>query len=164
MLSGSIPRYFDELFQNRPSAPMTSNGELGAIMEVTIYFPVVFIVRILRSKDGVAKGTSKVFYMELFIEGCYVRPTQGSPTSGAKQIDATEIICFAESILQSCLGLFDGKEFRGDSEIAFLLINRERINDGGRGGEYVTSKTVEMEFFTHRSNEFIGDWLPAFGA
>jgi hypothetical protein len=122
MLCRPIPRDFDELFENRALTPMTSNGELRAIMEMTVHFSLVFIVRILRSKHSVAKRTRKVFDMVLFIERSDVRPPQGRSTGGAEEIDATKVVCFAERVFQTCLGFLDGKEFRGDADVAFLRL------------------------------------------
>jgi hypothetical protein len=94
MLCRPIPRNFDELFENRAFTPMTSNGELRAIVEMTVYFSLVFIVGILGSKHGVAKRTRKMFDMVLFIEGSDVRPPERGSTCGAKEIDATKVVGF----------------------------------------------------------------------
>jgi hypothetical protein len=101
---------------------MASNGELRAIVEMTVYFPLVFIVGILGSKDGVAKRTRKVFDMVLFIEGSDVRPPERGTTGSAQEIDAAKVVCFAERVFQTCLGFFDGEEFRGDADVAFLRL------------------------------------------
>lgn len=51
MLILSIAEDFDELFENRSVTPMTSLSKLGRIMEVTIDLALVFVIRILGSKD-----------------------------------------------------------------------------------------------------------------
>lgn len=115
---------------------MTSNGELRAIMEMTVYFPLVFIVGILGSKYGVAKRTREVFDMVLFIEGSDVRSPERGTTGGAQEIDSTKVVCFAERVFQTCLGFLDGEEFGGDADVAFLRLAEINL------GWYVTSKTV----------------------
>jgi hypothetical protein len=127
MLCRTIPRDFDELFENRAFTPMTSNGELRAIVEMTVYIPLVFIVGILGSKHGVAKRTSKVFDMVLFIEGSDVRSAERRSTGRAEEIDATKVVCFAERVFQTCLGFLDGKEFRGDADVAFLRLAEIKV-------------------------------------
>ena len=70
-------------------------------------------------------------YMVLFIERCYVRPTEGSATCGAQEIDATEIIGFAEGVFRSCIRFLDGEEFLGDRDVAFLHTHQSRIKASG---------------------------------
>jgi hypothetical protein len=61
MLSSPVSRNLDELFQYRSSTPMTSYGELRAVVEMTVYMSIMFIVTILWSEDGVAKRTREMF-------------------------------------------------------------------------------------------------------
>ena len=110
---------------------MTSNGELCAIVEMAVDFAIMLIIRILWAKDGVAKGTCKMFYMVLFIERCYVRSTEGSATCFAQEIDTTEIIGFAECVFQSCIRFLDREEFLGDRDVAFLHTHQLRGKASG---------------------------------
>jgi len=61
-----------------------------------------------------------MFYMVLFRESCYIRPAEGGATSLAQEVDATEIIGFAERVFQSCIRFLDREEFLGDRDVAFL--------------------------------------------
>ena len=130
VLCRPISRNFDELFEDRAFTPMTSDGELRAIMEMTVDFPLVFIVRVLGSKHGVAKRTRKVFDMVFFIEGRDVGPAKRRSTSRAKEIDTTKVVRFAERVFETRVGFFDGEEFRGDADVTFLPLTEVRVGDG----------------------------------
>jgi hypothetical protein len=54
VLSASISGYFNELFKDGLSTPVTSHSKARRVVEVTIYFTVMFVVTVFRTKYGVA--------------------------------------------------------------------------------------------------------------
>lgn len=51
MLILTIAEYFNELLKNCSVASMTPLGELGRVMEVTIDFALVLVIRILSTEN-----------------------------------------------------------------------------------------------------------------
>jgi hypothetical protein len=94
MLSSPISRNLDELFQYGSATAMTSYGELRAVVEMTVYLSIMFIVTILWSEYGVAERARKMFDVIFLIESSDVGSPQCSSTRGAQQIESSKIVGF----------------------------------------------------------------------
>ena len=68
-----IPENLDELLQDRSLTAIASLGVLGRIMIMTVHLAFMFIVAVLRPKDGRADGACKMLDVILAIQGRYVR-------------------------------------------------------------------------------------------
>lgn len=58
----------DKLLEDRGPASCTLDSVVDRVMIVAVDLPIVFIVRILGSKDGCADGASKVFDVILVVQ------------------------------------------------------------------------------------------------
>jgi hypothetical protein len=56
-----------ELLENRTVAAGALGCEAGRIMKMTVYVPIMLIIRVLWSEQGGTEGTCKVFHMEFLV-------------------------------------------------------------------------------------------------
>ena len=71
---------------------MTSYGELRAVVEMTVYLPIMFIVTILRSEYGVAERTGEMFDVVFLVESSDVGSPQRGSTRSAQQIESSKVV------------------------------------------------------------------------
>lgn len=64
-----IPVNLNKLFQDSCSTTSTFHGKPSGVMKMTVNLPGVFVVTILRTKDGRANRASKMFDVKLHVKG-----------------------------------------------------------------------------------------------
>ena len=62
-----VPIYFNELLEDSAVATSALRSEASRVVVVTVDVAFVFIVRVLRAKEGRAYGACEVVYMELLV-------------------------------------------------------------------------------------------------
>jgi hypothetical protein len=88
-------------------------------MVVAVHAPLVLVVAVRSAKHGGAHGACEVLDMVFPIERCDVGATKGLPALEAKQVEPSEVICFAQWVLAGWL-LGDGEKFGSDNLAAVL--------------------------------------------
>ena len=59
---------------------VTPLGKLGGIMEMAVDLALMFVIGILRTKNGRTHGTGEMFDVIFAIQGCDVGAAQGTTT------------------------------------------------------------------------------------
>lgn len=99
----------DKLLENGGPASSTLYSIVDRVVIVTVDLAIVFVIRVLGSKDGWADGACKVLNVILVVEGGDVAPTQGLATGLAHEIETPKVVAFAEGVLGT-IGLGERKE------------------------------------------------------
>lgn len=116
----AISEDLDKLFQNRSPAAIASLGELGRVVIVAVNLAIVFVVAVLRAKNGWADRAGKVIDMILVIESCDVRAPQGAIALVADEVEPPEVVSLAEWILPFSFFLINWKKLRSYNITAIL--------------------------------------------
>lgn len=89
---------FCEEFQNREFTSPASPGELGTVVKMTVGRHLELKVQVVRSKNGFATRVHapEVVDVVFLAHGGNVTAAKSSPTSGAKQVQSSKIIGFAQ--------------------------------------------------------------------
>ena len=122
----------DELFQDSGAAPGTLGRKPRRVVVMAIDIPVVFVVRVMRPKQGGAYRASEVFHvillvwkrsgsnrssMEVWISygrtaGSNITSPQCHTTFSADEVQTSEVIPLAQWVLLRILA-FDGEKLGG---------------------------------------------------
>lgn len=117
----AVAKDFNKLLENGRLAAITFLCKLGRVVIVAVDLTIVFIVAILRAKDGRAHGTRKVIDVIFVVESGNIGAAQGPVTLMTDEIESTKIVGLAERILISrSVLLVDGKELGGDRSTTIL--------------------------------------------
>ena len=120
MLIHAIPENLDELFQDSCLASIALLRKLCGVVVMAEDVSFVFVVGVLRAEDGGADAAGEVFYVVFAVKGGDVRAAEGATAGVAEEIEAAEVVGFAEGVLvRGVVG--DGEEFGGDDFVAVLV-------------------------------------------
>lgn len=78
---------------------MTPLGELGRIMEVTVDFVFVFVVRVLGAKYCRTHGASKMFNMVFAFQCRNIRAAEGTAARMTEKLQSSEVVSLTQRIL-----------------------------------------------------------------
>jgi hypothetical protein len=124
MLVLTVTIDLDKLLQDRGPATGTFDGITKRVVVMTIDFPLVLIVRVLRTKDSWANRTSEMLNMILAVKRSDIRAPERTSTGLAHKVQAPEIVALTERILLA-VWLGDGEELGGDN-LATVLVRGRR--------------------------------------
>lgn len=86
---------------------------------MAVHFVVVFVIGIVGPKKNRAYATAKMFQVELLVDGCNVRSTQGITTLSADKVESAKIVSFTKGFL-SPIRSFNGEKPGSNRLIAIL--------------------------------------------
>jgi len=109
MLVLAVSVNLHKLLQDRGPAACALDSVAEGVVVVTKDLAIMFIVRVLRPKNGRADRARKVLDMVLVIQSGNVAPSQGLTAGVADQVQAPEVIALTEWVLLA-VSLLDGKE------------------------------------------------------
>lgn len=122
MLVQPVTIDLNELFQNSCPTACTLDGIVDGIVVVTVHLGIVFVVRILGTKDCGADGAGKVVQVVLVVQRGDVASSKSLATAVAKKVKPPEVVPLAQWVLFAVL--CDGKEFVGGNLAAVLFGSR----------------------------------------
>jgi hypothetical protein len=106
--------------------------------------------------------------MILAFQSCYVGSTKCTAAVVTKQPETSEIVGFAEGILDAAIWRVDGKELGGDNlttvlkfEYSQLVVRISTLVSSPMECTYITLETLQMKGTTESSNELAGQRLVA---
>lgn len=123
----AVAEDLDELFQDSRVTTITPLRELCRVMVMAVYVFLVFVVAILRSEDGWADRTGKMFDVVFAIEGGDIRPAESATTIIAEEIKASKVIRLAKGVLSIAIVSVDREEFRRDDVTTVLFVKRRKL-------------------------------------
>ena len=123
MLIHAISEDLHKLLQNRRLTPVALLRKLGRIMIVAVDIPFVLVIRVLSAEDGGTDAAGEVLDVVFAVEGGDVGAAESAAAGVAEEVEAAEIVRFAEGVLVRGL-VGDGEEFRSDDFVAVLLQTR----------------------------------------
>ena len=109
MLVLAVSVNLHKLLQDRGPAACALDSVAEGVVVVTKDLAIMFIVRVLRPKNGRADRAGKVFDMVLVIQCGNVASSQGLHARVTDQVQTSEIVAFTEWMLFA-IGFFDGEE------------------------------------------------------
>ena len=119
MLINAIAKNLHKLLQNRCLAPIALLRERGAVVVMAIHVTLVLVVGVLRAEDRRADAAGEVLDVVFAVQGRDVGAAQGAAAVVAEEVEAFEVVRFAEGVLVwGVVG--DGEEFGGDDFVAVL--------------------------------------------
>ena len=119
VLIDSIAEDLHELLEDCCLAPIALLRKICAVMEVAVDIAVMFVVGVLGAEDGWADGAGEVLDVVFAVESCYIRATQSTAAVVAEEVEAFEVIGFAERVLVGWVIRYR-EEFGGDDLVAVL--------------------------------------------
>jgi len=109
MLVLAVSIDLDKLLEDSGPAASALGGVTERVVVMTIDLAIVFIVRVLWSKDSRADRTGEVFDVVLVVQGGDVASPEGLTAGMANHVQAAKVVAFTERVLSAvCLG--NGKE------------------------------------------------------
>jgi len=171
MLVLTVAENLDKLFQDSSLTAVTALSELGRVVEMTVDLALMFVIRVLGTKDSRADRTCEVFDMVFAFQCRDVGPTKSTTTFMAQKAEASKVVSFAERVLNTAVFRVDGEEFRGNNFTAILYFQEEFLLAQGRAFQipvlspfprtYIAFKALQMKRATKRSYKLAGQRLIA---
>lgn len=119
MLVDSIAEDLDELLQDGSLTSVAFLREFGRIMVVAVDVTFVLVVRILSAKDGRTDTAGEVLNVIFAVQSGNVRASKRAFARVTEQIEATEVVRFAQRVLVRRL-IRDWEELGGYYLVAVL--------------------------------------------
>jgi hypothetical protein len=99
----------DKLLEDSRPAASALGGVTERVVIMTIDPAIMFIVRVLGSKDGRADRAGKMFDVVLVLQGGDVASPESFTAGMANHVQSAKVVAFAERVL-SAIGLGYGKK------------------------------------------------------
>ena len=103
MLVLTVTENLDKLFQDSSLTAVTALSELSRVVEMAVDFALMFVIRVLGTKDGRADRTCEVFDMVFAFQCGDVGPTKSTTTFMAEKAEAPKVVSFAERVLNTAV-------------------------------------------------------------
>lgn len=169
MLVLTIAEDLNELLEDGRVAAMAPLGKLSRVMEVTVDFALVLIIRILSTEYCRTYRAREVFDVIFAVQRRNVGATKSATTLVAEQIQSSKVIGLAKRILATAIRRIN-REKLGRDNITTILYRtwsvHERplilIQPHAKRPTYLTLETFQVKSPTQSSNKLAGQWLIAF--
>lgn len=132
MLVDTIAEDLDELLQDGGLTSVALLREFGRIVVVAVDVAFVLVVRILSAKDGRADTAGEVLNVILAVQSGDVRASKRTFARVTEQIEATEVVRFAQRVLIRRL-IRNGEELGGYDLVAVLRIVSQQTSQCAQG-------------------------------
>lgn len=116
----------DELLQDRGPTSCAFDGVVERIVIVAIDLAVMFIVRVLRTKDCRTHGACEVLNVIFVVQRRDIGATKSSSTRLAHKVESPEIVALTQWILLP-IGLGDGEKL-GRYNLVTVLREHSRVS------------------------------------
>jgi hypothetical protein len=95
----AVPVDLYKLLEDGGPAASALCGVAERVVVVAIDHPIMFVVRVLRPKDGRADGTGKVLNVIFAVQGSDVASPKSLAAGVANHVESAEIVALAKRIL-----------------------------------------------------------------